>query len=58
MPCPNGPRPHMPAQRPPPLPSFLRPDQVHIMQAGQIVKSGGWELVQALEKEGYAALGR
>ena len=33
------------------------PDRVHIMQAGRIVTSGGMELVDALEAEGYGALG-
>jgi Fe-S cluster assembly ATP-binding protein len=35
---------------------LIKPDQVHIMQQGQIIKSGGWEIVQGLEKEGYSFL--
>jgi len=31
----------------------LRPDQVHVMIAGRIAASGGAELVQRLESEGY-----
>ncbi|MEI8229644.1 MAG: Fe-S cluster assembly ATPase SufC [Candidatus Peregrinibacteria bacterium] len=33
---------------------FLKPDRVHVMVKGRIVKSGGRELVKKLEKEGYA----
>jgi len=33
----------------------LRPDFVHILAAGKIVKSGGPELADELEKSGYAA---
>jgi Fe-S cluster assembly ATP-binding protein len=33
--------------------SWLRPDAVHIMVGGQIVDSGGMELVEQLEREGY-----
>ena len=36
---------------------MICPDRVHIMQAGRIVTSGGMELVDALEAEGYGALG-
>ena len=32
----------------------IRPDVVHIMAAGRIVKSGGPELAQEVEKNGYA----
>lgn len=32
---------------------YIRPDHVHVLYNGQIVKSGGFELVQQLEKEGY-----
>lgn len=31
----------------------IRPDRVHILSAGRIVKSGGPELAMALEKSGY-----
>ncbi len=33
--------------------NYIRPDSVHIMVKGKIVKSGGPELVDRLEKEGY-----
>ncbi len=32
---------------------YVRPDRVHIMVSGQIVDSGGWELVESLERQGY-----
>ena len=34
---------------------YVRPDRVHIMVDGQIVDSGGWELVEHLERKGYEA---
>jgi len=33
--------------------NYVRPDRVHVMAHGRIVESGGNELVQALEREGY-----
>ena len=36
---------------------YVKPDVVHVLKDGQIVKTGGAELVEVLEKEGYAALG-
>jgi Fe-S cluster assembly ATP-binding protein len=33
---------------------YVRPDQVHVLQSGRIVRSGGPELAQELEREGYA----
>src|SRR3989338_5701832 len=33
--------------------NYIKPDSVHIMVKGRIVKSGGAELVEQLEKEGY-----
>lgn len=33
---------------------YVRPDQVHVLQAGKIVRSGGPELAHELEREGYA----
>ncbi len=33
--------------------NYIRPDYVHVMIAGQIVKSGGFELAEQLEAEGY-----
>ena len=35
---------------------IVRPDHVHILAEGRIVRSGGPELAQALEREGYAEL--
>lgn len=36
---------------------LLKPDHVHVMVKGKIVESGGRELVETLEKEGYAKYG-
>jgi Fe-S cluster assembly ATP-binding protein len=33
--------------------NYVRPDKVHVMARGRIVESGGAELVQQLESEGY-----
>jgi Fe-S cluster assembly ATP-binding protein len=33
--------------------NYVRPDKVHVMAGGRIVESGGAELVQQLESEGY-----
>lgn len=33
---------------------YVRPDYVHVLSAGRIVKSGGSELAQELEESGYA----
>jgi Fe-S cluster assembly ATP-binding protein len=33
---------------------YIIPDHVHVLSAGRIVKSGGKELAQELEKDGYA----
>jgi len=33
---------------------YVRPDKVHVLSAGRIVRSGGPELAQELEREGYA----
>jgi Fe-S cluster assembly ATP-binding protein len=35
----------------------IHPDFVHIMQKGEIVKTGGVELATQLEEGGFAALG-
>ncbi|MEM7568959.1 MAG: Fe-S cluster assembly ATPase SufC [Pseudomonadota bacterium] len=35
---------------------YVKPDVVHVLAAGKIVKSGGPELALELEKEGYAAI--
>jgi Fe-S cluster assembly ATP-binding protein len=36
---------------------LVRPDVVHVMAAGRIVKSGGSELAHELEKSGYVGVG-
>jgi Fe-S cluster assembly ATP-binding protein len=33
---------------------YVRPDAVHVLQAGRITRSGGIELARELEREGYA----
>ncbi|MEJ7777183.1 MAG: Fe-S cluster assembly ATPase SufC [Sphingomicrobium sp.] len=33
---------------------YVRPDRVHVLSAGRIVRSGGAELAHQLEREGYA----
>lgn len=33
--------------------NYIKPDQVHVMMQGRVVKSGGPELAQKLEAEGY-----
>ena len=34
--------------------NYVKPDFVHVMVDGRIVRSGGPELAQELEREGYA----
>jgi Fe-S cluster assembly ATP-binding protein len=36
---------------------YIRPDFVHVLYAGRIVRSGGEELARLLERDGYAAVG-
>jgi len=36
---------------------YIKPDTIHILKNGKIVKSGGMEIVEILEKEGYKAIG-
>jgi Fe-S cluster assembly ATP-binding protein len=36
---------------------YIKPDYVHVLANGYIVRSGGPELAELLEKEGYAAVG-
>ena len=36
---------------------YIRPDQVHVLSAGRIVKTGGPELALELERQGYGWLG-
>lgn len=35
---------------------FIKPTHVHVMRAGQIIKSGGPELVQEIDSQGYATI--
>jgi Fe-S cluster assembly ATP-binding protein len=37
--------------------NYIVPDQVHVMSAGRVVRSGGKELAVELEESGYAAYG-
>jgi len=37
---------------------YIKPDYVHVMYKGEIVRSGGPELALELEKDGYAFLGK
>lgn len=32
---------------------YLRPDRVHIMQAGRIARTGGTEIIEVVEREGF-----
>jgi Fe-S cluster assembly ATP-binding protein len=38
--------------------NYIRPDVVHVLIGGRVVTSGGFELAERLEAEGYAGLGR
>ncbi len=38
--------------------NYIRPTTVHVLMGGQIVKSGGFELAEQLEAEGYAGLAK
>ncbi len=33
--------------------NYITPDHVHVMSAGKIVKTGGADLAETLEAEGY-----
>ncbi len=35
---------------------YLKPDQVHVMKGGRLIRSGGAELAKELEEEGYESL--
>jgi Fe-S cluster assembly ATP-binding protein len=37
---------------------LVRPDRVHILERGRIVASGGFELVELLEQDGYDGIRR
>ncbi len=36
--------------------NYIKPDHVHVMMGGKLIKSGGFELAEALEANGYDAL--
>ena len=38
--------------------NYIRPDSVHVLLGGRVVRSGGFELAELLEAEGYAGLAR
>lgn len=38
--------------------NYIRPDRVHVLMAGRIVQSGGFELAEHLEAEGYAGIAK
>ena len=38
--------------------NYIRPDRVHVLMGGRIVSSGGFDLAERLEAEGYAGLAR
>ena len=38
--------------------NYIRPHRVHVLYAGRIVKSGGFELAEQLEAGGYAGVAR
>jgi Fe-S cluster assembly ATP-binding protein len=38
--------------------NYIRPDEVHVLIGGRVVKSGGFELAEKLEAEGYAGLAK
>ena len=40
----------------PRLLNHIKPDYVHIILNGRVVESGGWELAEQLEAEGYDAI--
>jgi hypothetical protein len=36
--------------------NYIKPDYVHVMMGGKLIKSGGFELAEELEANGYDAL--
>jgi Fe-S cluster assembly ATP-binding protein len=38
--------------------NYIRPSAVHVLMGGRIVKSGGFDLAERLEAEGYAGIAR
>ncbi|MCJ7779911.1 MAG: ABC transporter ATP-binding protein, partial [Acidimicrobiia bacterium] len=35
---------------------YMKPDRIHVMVGGRVVESGGPEIAERLESEGYAAI--
>ncbi|MGI8519499.1 MAG: ABC transporter ATP-binding protein, partial [Actinomycetota bacterium] len=38
--------------------NYIRPDVVHVLIGGRIARTGGFELAEQLEAEGYAGFAR
>ena len=38
--------------------NYIRPDTVHVLMGGRVVKSGGFELAEQLEAQGYAEVAK
>ena len=38
--------------------NYIRPHHVHVLMGGRVVRSGGFELAERLEAEGYAGIGQ
>ena len=38
--------------------NYIRPNVVHVLMGGRIVASGGFELAEKLEAEGYAGIAK
>ena len=38
--------------------NYIRPSQVHVLMGGRIVRSGGFDLAERLEAEGYAGIAK
>jgi Fe-S cluster assembly ATP-binding protein len=38
--------------------NYIRPSQVHVLMGGRVVRSGGFELAERLEAEGYAGIAK
>ena len=36
--------------------SYIQPDKVHVMEAGKIIYSGGMEVADILEADGYKGI--
>ena len=38
--------------------NYIRPSTVHVLMGGRVVKSGGFELAEQLDAEGYAGVAK